>query len=152
MPLFFGLWHLLALFSEDIMAEYIKLYFTETEGQVEPVGNGVGEPVTYILRADLNEIGEWTGLYALATSGFTCSGVQVVPSGTTFLKWQLNEDDGGGSTPSGDPEDYGDPLYLGFIDAHTKVYFHVRAKATEDEVPVRDETVSLNVAGIASAE
>jgi len=134
------------------MSEYIKLYFTDGDEQVEPVGNGVGEPVSYILRADLNEVGSWTGLYALATSGFTCSGVEVVPSGTYYEKWQLDSDTGGGSSPSGTPEDYGNSLTLGEVGNVTPVYFHVRAKATDDEVPFRDETVSLNVSGIVAAE
>lgn len=131
------------------MTDYIKLYFTTTSGQVEPYGDGVGQPVSYILRADLNEVGSWTGLYALATSGFTCSGVDVVPSGTTYLKWQLAPNAGGNP---GTPEDYGDSLSMGDIGNVTPVFFHVRSKATDDEVPVRDETVTLNVTGIAAAE
>ena len=134
------------------MTEYIKLYFTEDDTQVEPVGNGVGEPVSYILRADLNEVGDWTGIYALATSGYTCSGVEVVPSGTTYLKWQLTADAGGGTTPSGVPMDYGAELVLGDVGNVTPVHFHARAKATDDEVPFRDETVSLNLSGIVTAD
>lgn len=134
------------------MTDYIKLYFTSDDGQVEPSGDGVGEPVSYTLRADLNEVGEWTGLYALATSGYTCSGVEVVPSGSTYLKWQLNSDTDSGESPSGSPEDYGASLSLGEVDSTNKAYFHVRAKATDDEEPIRDETVTLNVSGIASAE
>ena len=134
------------------MTDYIKLYFTTTSGQVEPSGDGVGEPVSYTLRADLNEIGEWTALYALATSGYTCSGVEVIPSGTTYLKWQLTADAGGGATPSGVPMDYGALLELGQVGNVTPIYFHARAKATDDEEPIRDETVTLNVTGIAAAE
>lgn len=134
------------------MTDYIKLYFTATSGQVEPYGDGVGQPVSYTLRADLNEIGSWTGLYALSTSGYTCSGVDVIPSGTTYLKWQLTADTGGGSSPSGIPMDYGASLTLGDVGNVTKVYFHTRAKATADETPVKDQTVTLNVTGIASAE
>ena len=131
------------------MTEYIKLYFTTTSGQVEPYGDGVGDPVSYLLRADLNEIGDWTGLYALSTSGFTCSGVDVTPSGSTYLKWQLAPNSGGSP---GTPESYGDPIELGDVGNITPVYFHARAKATDDEEPVRDETVTLNVTGIAAAE
>ena len=134
------------------MSEYIKLYFTADDVQVEPVGNGVGTPVSYILRADLDEVGAWTGLYALATSGYTCSGVEVVPSGTTYLKWQLDSDTGGGSSPSGSPEAYGASLEIGEVGSVTKVYFHARAKATNDEVPFRDEAVSLNVSGVVIAD
>lgn len=134
------------------MPDYIKLYFTEDDGQVEPVGDGVGEPVSFTLRADLNEVGSWIGLYALSVSGYACSGVEVVPSGSTYLKWQLNSDTLSGVTPSESPEAYGDSLWLGSVGNVTPIYFHVRAKATDDEAPVRDETVSLNVSGIASAE
>jgi hypothetical protein len=131
------------------MTEYIKLYFTTTSGQVEPSGDGVGEPVSFSLRADLNEIGEWIGLYALAISGYTCSGVDVVPSGTTSLKWQLAPDDEG---DPGTPEDYGALLELGEVGNVTPIFFHTRAKATDDEEPVKDETVTLNLSGIVSAE
>ena len=134
------------------MSEYIKLYFTANDEQIQPVDNGVGEPVSYALRADLGEVGSWTSLYALAVSGFACSGIDIALAGTTYLKWQLNIDTGGGSSPSDNPEDYGDPLPLGEVGNINKVYFHVRAKATEDETPKTDETVSLSATGIAIPE
>ena len=134
------------------MSQYIKLYFTDNDIQVEPSGNSVGEPISYALRADLNAVGDWTGLYVLAMSGYTCSGVEVAPIGTTYLKWQLNSDIGGGSSPSGNPEDYGGSLVVGDVGSVNKVYFHIRAKATDDEVVSDDETVLLNVYGIVSVE
>ena len=130
---------------------YAKLYFTSNDVQVEPVEDSVGEPVSYILRADLNQVGDWTGLYALATSGYVCSGVEISLDGSTYLKWQLNADDGGGDSPSGTPEDYGDSLNIGEVGA-TKVYFHIRAKATQDESVGADKSVNIKLYGIASAE
>jgi hypothetical protein len=130
---------------------YITLYFTSGDTQVEPVGDGVGSPVSFTLRADQNEVGSWKGLYATATSGYVCSGVSVYLSGTTATKWQFTDDDGGGSSPNASPEAYGDPIAIGQVEAVTKNYFHVRAKATDDETPTNDTSVSLVCSGIAYA-
>ena len=99
-------------------------------------------------------MGSWTGLYAQADSGYYCSGVQVILSGATYLKWQFDSDTGGGGSPSGSPEAYGDPITLSGLvnDAPDKSYFHVRAKATDDEDPQNDTSVTLVVSGIAYAE
>ena len=132
---------------------YITLYFTDGDVQVEPEGDGVGAPVSFTLRADLDEVGSWIGLYAQADSGYYCSGVQVIPSGTTYLKWQFDSDTGGGASPSGSPESYGDPISIsGLVEADpNKSYFHIRAKATNDEDPQNDTSVTLVVSGIAYA-
>jgi hypothetical protein len=128
---------------------YIKMFYTADDTQVSEAPTTT-DAVTFTLRADQNEVGEYIGLYVLADDGYVCSAVTVTPTGTTAAKWQLAADDEG--NPSASPEAYGAPLALGTVGDTTKVYFHVRAKATEDEEPVNDVTVTLEVDGVAAAE
>lgn len=131
---------------------YIKLFFTEDDTQVESVSpGGDGEPVSYTLRADQNEVGEWTGLYAKSDDGYICSTVAITLTGASATKWQLCPDDAG-EPDEENAEDYGDPLSLGTVDDTTGVPFWIRAKATDDESPVNDTTVILGAIGIATAE
>jgi hypothetical protein len=128
---------------------YIKLFFKTDDQQVSEAP-ATEHAVTFTLRADQNEVGSWVGLYALADDGYVVSDVTVTPTGDNAAKWQLAEDDGG--SPSGSPEAYGDPLELGEVNDTDKSYFWVRAKATDDEEPENDVTVTLVVEGVAAAE
>ena len=127
---------------------YIKLFFASNDVQVSESPT-LTNAVEFTLRADQNEVGSYVKLYALADNGYACTGVVVTPTGTTAAKWQLAPDDGGNP---GTPEAYGDPLTLGAVGDTTKVHFHVRAKATEDEEPANDTSVTLNVTGVAAVE
>ena len=127
---------------------YIKMFYTADDTQVSEAPTTTNA-VSFTLRADQNEVGEYIGLYVLADDGYVCSAVTVTPTGTTAEKWQLAPDSGGNP---GTPENYGAPLALGTVGDTTKVYFHVRAKATEDEEPVNDVTVTLEVDGVAAAK
>lgn len=134
---------------------YVKLFFTtlHSGGQVEPEGNGVGNPVEFTLRADLDEVGSWIGLTVKADDGYVIDTVVVTPTGDTAAKWQLCPDDGYGAPDEGSAEDYGDPLTLGDgVNDTEGIDFWVRAKATNDETPVNDVSVTLVVSGVASAE
>lgn len=127
---------------------YIKLFFASDDSQVSEAPT-LTNAVEFTLRADLDEEGSWIKLYALADDGYACSDVVITPTGTTLAKWQLAPDDGGSP---GTPESYGDPLSLGAVNDTDKSYFHVRAKATNDETPVNDDSVTLVVSGVAAAE
>lgn len=127
---------------------YIKIFFAADDVQVSEAPTTT-HAVTFTLRADQNEVGSWVKLYGLADNGYVVTETTVTPTGSTEDKWQLAPDDGGNP---GTPEAYGAPLDLGEVGDTTKVYFHVRAKATDDEEPVNDVTVTLEVEGIAAAE
>ena len=127
---------------------YIKLFYASDDVQVSESPT-LTNAVTFSLRADNNEEGSYVRLYALADDGYVVSTTVVTPTGTTAAKWQLAPDDSGSPDT---PEAYGDPLALGEVGDTTKVYFHVRAKATDDEAPVNDTSVTLVVSGVAAAE
>lgn len=127
---------------------YIKLFFTADDVQVS-VAPTTTNAVTFTLRADENQVGDWIGLYALADSGYVISDVIVTPTGHTAAKWQLAPDDEG---DPGTPEVYGAHLDLGTVGDTTHVPFHVRAKAVDTETPVNDVSVTLVVTGVAAAE
>jgi len=127
---------------------YIKLFFDDDDTQVSAAPTTT-DAVTFTLRADLNEVGSFVKLYALADDGYTVATVVITPTGTTATKWQLDSDVGG--SPSGSPENYGAHLDLGTVGHDTHVHFHIRAKAIDTETPVNDVTVTLVVTGVASA-
>lgn len=126
---------------------YIKMFFALDDSQVSEQGVFTNA-IEFTLRADLEETDE-VRLYLLADDGYACTGVEVTPTGTTYLKWALAPDNAG--VPGG-YEAYGDPLSIGAVGDTTKIYFWAKAKATSDEDPVNDTTVTLNVSGVAAAE
>jgi len=127
---------------------YIKLFKASDDSQVSAAPTTTNA-VSFTLRADLNEVGSYQKLYALADDTYVCSTVVVTPTGTTATKWQLAPDDGGNP---GTPEAYGAPLSLGTVNDTDKSYFHIRAKAIDSETPINDVSVTLVVSGIAAAE
>ena len=127
---------------------YIKLFFASNDVQVSESPT-MTNAVEFTLRADQDEVGSYIKLYALADDGYVCTTVVVTPTGTSAAKWQLAPDNSGSP---GTPEAYGDPIALGTVGDTTKVNFHVRAKATSDESPANDTTVTLVVSGVAAAE
>ncbi len=129
---------------------YIKLFKASDDSQISEAPTTTNA-VSFTLRADLNEVGSWQRLFALADTGYVVSDAEITPTGTTAAKWQLCPDD------SGDPDEenaeaYGATLELGEVGDTTKVYFHARAKATSDETPVNDVSVTLVASGVAAAE
>jgi hypothetical protein len=133
---------------------YIKLFFTILHGggQVEPSGNGVGDPVEFTILSDPGEEVETdtpVGLTIKADDGYVCSSVEITPTGTIANKTALASDDGGNP---GSWEAYGDPLVIGSVDDTSGVPFWVKCKAGIGEAPINDTSVTLNVSGIAAAE
>lgn len=124
----------------------IKLYFASDDSLVSEDSSS---PVEFTLRADLEE-NDSVRLYAEADSGFEVTGTEVEPIGTTAAKWALAPDSGGSE---GTYEANGDPLTLGTVGngAGNEVFFWARAEATDDESPTNDDTVTLDVTGIAEA-
>ena len=125
---------------------YIKLYRASDDSQLT---EDQTNPVSYTLRADLNEEDE-KRLYAQADAGYQVTGVEVNPTGTTSEKWNLAPDSSGTAGTYGAD---GALIELGTVgDAEgTRVYFWAKAKATDDEDPVNDDSVTLEVTGIAEA-
>lgn len=130
------------------MSDYIKMYFAEDDTLVSPEGV-FANSVDLTLRADLEETDE-VRLYAKAEAGYSVADVEVIPVGTTASKWALAPDVAGSPATSGTYEADGEKIELGTVTT-TPVYFWARAKATQDEDPVNDVTVTLKLEGIASA-
>ncbi len=126
---------------------YIKLFFTATDVQVSESPTTTNA-VTFTLRADQNEVGTPIGLYAKADSGYSVATTVVTPTGTTLAKWALAPDSAGSPGAFGA---YGDPISLGTVTNTPNVPFWIRAKATSNETPVNDVTVTMVVSGIAAA-
>ena len=128
---------------------YIKIFFAADDVQVSAAPTTTNA-ITFTLRADQNEEGTPVRLYALADSGYVVATTVVTPTGTTATKWALAPDAAGPA--AGVFEAYGDPHALGTVGDTDKVYFWVKAKAIDTEIPVNDVTVTMVVSGIASAE
>lgn len=126
---------------------YFKAYFA-SDNTVVSEAPSLTAPVELSLRADLNE-NKQVRLYVMADPGYSVSGTEVVPSGTTAAKWSLAPDSSG--TP-GTFGAAGAKLTLGTVGNGTgKVYFWAKAAASSDEGPVNDISVKLDLTGIASA-
>jgi len=126
---------------------YIKLFFKVGDVQVSAAPTTTNA-VTFTLRADNNEIGSPVGLYAKADTGYSVATTVITPTGTTAAKWALAPDAAGSPGSFGA---YGAALSLGTVTNSPNVQFWAKAKATSDETPVNDVTVTLEVSGVASA-
>lgn len=130
----------------------LKLYFADGTPISEP--GQFANAVKFVLRLDQNEVGDPIRLYAEADAGYEITDTKVQPVSAngpaTTEQWSLALDD------NGDPdtfEDWGDPLELGTVKngAGGRVYFWVRARATDDETVKNDDSVVLEASGIAEA-
>jgi len=125
---------------------YIKLFFAANDVQVSEQGTFTNA-VEFTLRADLEE-SDSVRLYALADTGYEVTTTEVIPVGTSAAKWALAPDtDGSEGTYGAD----GAKIELGTVGDTEKVYFWAKAKATSDEDPVNDTSVTLEATGIAGA-
>lgn len=124
----------------------IKLYFASDDQLVTEDNTN---PIEFTLRSDLEESAE-VEVYAEADAGYQVTGVTAQPTGTTANKWALALDSGGSA---GTYEANGASLSLGTVGAGSgnRVNFWVRAEATDDETPVNDATVTIDLEGIAEA-
>ena len=125
---------------------YIQLFFAADD---QAVSEDQTNPVEFTLRADLNENNS-VRLYAQADAGVQVTGTQVQPVGATSARWELAPDNAGSEGTYGAA---GAALALGTVgpDAGSSVYFWARASAVDTEDPVNDQTVTLNVDGVAEA-
>ena len=128
---------------------YIKIYKASDDSEVSSAPTTTNA-VTFTLRADQNEEGTAQELYVKADNGYVVDDVTVTPTGTKAAKWALAPDSGGSPGTYGA---YGAALDLGDgIDDTTGKTFWAKAKATSDETPINDVSVTLVVAGVAAAE
>lgn len=125
---------------------YIKIFRASDDSQVS---EDATSPVSFTLRADLQEEDE-VRLYAEADAGYSVTGTEVDPTGTTEAKWALAPDNAGSAGTYGAD---GALLALGTVGAGAggRVHFWAKAKATSDEDPVNDASVTLEVTGVAEA-
>lgn len=107
-------------------------------------------PKEFTLRADLNETQE-RRVYAEADTGYSVTGVDVVPTGATAARWRLAPDEAGPA--SGTYGAGGAGIQLGTVGAGEggRVFFWVESGAIDSEEPSTDTSVTLEVSGIASA-
>lgn len=128
---------------------YIKMFKASDDSQVSESGTTTNA-VTFTLRADQNEEGTAQELYVKADDGYVVDDVTITPTGTKAAKWALAPDNAGSPGTYGA---YGAALDLGDgCNDTTGKTFWVKAKATSDETPSNDTSVTLVVAGVAAAE
>lgn len=125
---------------------YIKLFRASDNSQISEDSSS---PLSFTLRADLEE-SEETRVYAQADSGYQVKDTEFDPTGTSAAKWALAPDDDGSAGTYGAD---GTKIELGTVGdgEGSRVYFWVKAKATDDEDPVNDTTVTLEATGVAEA-
>ena len=128
---------------------YIKIYKASDDSEVSSAPTTTNA-VTFTLRADQSEEGTPIELYVKADNGYVVDDVTITPTGTSATKWALAPDSGGSPGTYGA---YGAALDLGDgCNDTTGISFWVKAKATSDETPINDVSVTLVVAGVAAAE
>ena len=126
---------------------YIKIFKASDDSVVSEEGVFTNS-IDFTLRADLEE-SDSIRLYAMADQGYSVGTTVVSFTGTSASKWALAPDSAGSE---GTYEDAGDPLTLGTVGYDTgKVYFWAKASAADDEEPINDTSVLINVEGIAEA-
>lgn len=129
----------------------LKLYFAADNSEVSGPGQ-FANAVIFTLRADQNEVGQGVRLYAEANSGFEVADVVVslvsANGPATTEQWSLAADDNGSPATW---QDWGDPLELGTVGAGSggRVYFWVRARASDTESVGNDDTVLIQAQGVA---
>ena len=125
---------------------YIKLFRASDDTQIS---EDASSPLSFTLRADLNEDDE-KRIYAEADAGYSVTGVEVDPTGTSAARWRLAPDDGGSAGTYGAA---GAEIALGTVGAGAggRVFFWAEASAVDTEDPINDTTVTLEVTGVAEA-
>lgn len=122
----------------------IKLYRASDDSLISEDGSN---PISFTLRADLNE-SDSIRVYAEAEAGYIVTSTTAQPTGTTNLKWALAPDDNGSE---GTYAPNGDQITLGTVEngESGRVHFWVQAEASDDEEVQVDETVTIDLEGIA---
>ena len=124
---------------------YIQLYKASDDSLVSESPE-TSNSVEISLRADLGEEKE-VRLYLKSKEGYTHNDVKVEPIGDTAVKWSLARDASGSSDVYGEE---GKTLTIGKVNDTSKTYFWIKAKASKEELPKKDISVSLQVTGIVS--
>jgi len=101
------------------------------------------------LNATNNEVSTDQKLAIRCDTGYTTSGdTTITPTGTTAAKWALAPDNAGAAGTYGA---YGAALTISSAIDATNTIFWVKAKATSDESPSNDVSVSLQVSATVAA-
>lgn len=125
---------------------YIKLFRASNDTELSPPGTFTNA-LEYTLRADLEETDE-VEIYAEADAGYSVSDVVASLLGTSASKFRMALTEAGLSSAT-----WGANLNLGTVGAGAggRVNFWVQARATDDEDPVQDDSVTVKVEGVAEA-
>lgn len=121
----------------------------QTDGTLVSSGTGLNPISTGVLRADLNEVSTDIKLAVRCDAGYETSGNTTISlTGTTSSKWALAPDNSGSAGTWGA---YGDSLTISAKVGATNTIFWARAKATDDELPVKDTSVKVKVEAVVTA-
>lgn len=138
----------------DNIASLIKCYKDnptagQTNGVLVSSGTGLSPITTGVLRADLNEVSANIKLAVRCDSGYETSGNTTISLvGNTANKWALAPDSSGNP---GTWKNYGESLVITSKVGATNTIFWARAKATDDELPIKDTTVSVKAEAVITA-
>ena len=122
----------------------ITLHFASDNTEVSLKGN-LSNPVTRLVRADLNEVSSGIELYAQTSEGYIASDVEVLIEDSTGVdKWRLSLTEEGLDTAT-----WGAPVGLGTVGHGVlgRVNFWAQARAVDTELPLNDSSVWLRVEG-----
>lgn len=116
-----------------------------TNGTLVSEGTGSSPITVGPLNASNNEESAAITLAIRCESGYITTGSTVItPVGTTAAKWALS--DNGSSWGA-----YGAALTISTLIGATNMLFYAKAKATADENPANDSSVSLQVQATVAA-
>jgi len=121
-----------------------------TNGTLVSEGGAQTAPITVgPLNATDNEVSTDQKLAVRCDTGYVTSGdTTITPTGTTAAKWALAPDNAGVAGTYGA---YGAALTVSSVIDATNTIFWAKAKATSDESPVNDVSVSLQVSALIAA-
>ena len=121
-----------------------------TDGTLVSEGGAQTSPITVgPLNATNNEVSTDQKLAIRCDIGFATSGsTTITPTGTTAAKWALAPDNAGSAGTYGA---YGAALTISSVINAVNTIFWTKAKATSDESPVNDVSVSLQVSATVAA-
>lgn len=129
------------------MNQYINIYngeVTENEKNGNIVSTGEGEnPVSIDLNASSNDSG--CALLAIRTEvGYVGNDAIISFSGETADKWRVAKDNGYNLDNVNESADWQESISFDNISS-TNTLFWVRAASTEDESPLNDTSVKINL-------
>ena len=129
-------------FSETYLSQYRLIGILnsgDTTGEQISEETGLNPLTVFGLNASLDQVSEGIKVALRCDSGYETVGDAVISFiGTTLLKWAVSLDN---TTWS----EYGEGISITDKIKNTNKLFYIRAKSSNDEVPVNDTTVDIKV-------